>query len=610
MEYQKDKKDVSTHTNYRDVVSLHLTWNVEVDFNNKCIIGECNYTMKVVTFGLKEIILDDMDLEIFEAFVNDEPVKHKHGVITVIGRPLIFEVSNELKIGEEFQLRIKYKSSDKAYAINFLEPEQTLSKSHPYMYTQSEPIYCRSFLPCQDTPSVKFSVECHVTTPKGIVGLFSGLHQKQLTEYYENKEVNVFKQPIPIPSYLIALCCGNLKMAQISNRVNVWSEPEMLQKSVKEFEDTEAFIAIAENYAGIPYKYTTFDILVLPPSFPYGGMENPNLTFLNPSVVCGDKSAVHVLAHELAHSWTGNLVTNSDWTNFFVNEGFTVFLERKIIEAYYGKDEAILASLVGLNNLKKTIDSIGHDQSFTSLHPNLENVNPDDCFSLVPYEKGYTLLKYLESLLGEELFKSIFQEYIFKFEGKSTNFEDGFMKIYISRVSEIENGPTILANIDWIGWTQKSGSLITEFKYEVLKSKEISKSIGQIEKGDYEGFPELWLSLNTNLKIMFLQSLSTKSDKIQPNFYDLLRNIWENDTIYNNDLVVEFYLLTLKLNRQDYNKKIIEFLGSQGRMKYVKVLFERLHSISPESAIKVFNEVKSFYHVILRGILERKFNIS
>lgn len=610
MENRKNQRDVSTLSNYKDVVSMHLNWHVEVDFSSKCLYGNCEYRMKSIVDELKEVVFDNMDLEVHEVLVEGESASFLIGEKSVIGSPLKIGFSRSRKSGEEFNLVIKYKTSCQANAINFFEAEQTLGKLNPFMFSQSEPIYSRSFVPCQDTPSVKFTVDCHITTPKGIVGLFSGLHQPNLTEYHNNKEVNVFKQPIPIPSYLIALCCGSLKMKKISSRVNVWAESELLEKCVKEFEDTEAFISIAENYAGIPYKYTTFDILVLPPSFPYGGMENPNLTFLNPSVVCGDKSAVHVLAHELAHSWTGNLVTNSDWSNFFVNEGFTVFLERKILEGYYGKEEAKLSCLVGLNNLKKTISSIGQDHSFTCLHPNLEGVNPDDCFSLVPYEKGFTLLKYLESLVGEELFKSIFQDYIVKFEGKSTNFEEGFMDVFISRVSLIENGSQILSQIDWEGWLNKPGNLLVELSYVLENNTIIHENVERIVNGDFGGFEEFWLSLSTNLKIMFLQTLSNRHDSLHPNFFEILSKAWEKDNIFNNDLTVEFYLLTLKLNRQEYYTHIIEFLGKNGRMKYIKPLFESLHKINPETTKELFDKVKNFYHIILRGILERKFNLS
>lgn len=247
----------------------------------------------------------------------------------------------------------------------------TLGKEHPFMYTQGEAILGRSLLPCQDTPAAKVSINANLTVKKPLVALYSGIRTGKI----ENNDTTTYsyRQKIPVPTYLIAIAAGAIESRILNDRTTVYAEKEIVDKSAWEFAETEKFIEAAESYL-TPYEWAQYNILVLPPGFPYGGMENPTLTFVTPALIAGDRSLANVIAHEIAHSWTGNLVTNRNWQSFWLNEGFTVFVERKISELIYGEDMSKLGAQVGYTDLANDIKNFGEADSFTSLHPEIGNV--------------------------------------------------------------------------------------------------------------------------------------------------------------------------------------------------------------------------------------------
>lgn len=216
------------------------------------------------------------------------------------------------------------------------------------------------------------TVEVELTVQQPLTALFSGV-LTQSTTNQDNTSTFKYIQKVPVPTYLIAFAAGHLEYGKLSERCGVWTEVGLSEKAVFEFANTEDFLKTAENYL-TPYVWGVYNILVLPFAFPYGGMENPCLTFVTPALLAGDRSMTNVIAHEIAHSWTGNLVTNQNWNNFWMNEGFTKFLERKISELMNGEDISNLEANVGKHELKYAIDSIGHDHSYSSLNPDLTNV--------------------------------------------------------------------------------------------------------------------------------------------------------------------------------------------------------------------------------------------
>ncbi len=248
----------------------------------------------------------------------------------------------------------------------------TLGKKYPLMYTQGEAILIRTLIPCQDTPSAKVKINAAIQVPKPLVGLYSGIRIGSTSED-DNTTTYYYEQKIPVATYLIAVAVGAFEGKRLNSRTTVYAEKEIVDKSAWEFDETEKFIEAAEGYI-TPYEWMEYNILVLPPGFPYGGMENPTLTFVTPALIAGDRSLANVIAHEISHSWTGNLVTNRNWRSFWLNEGFTVFLERKIGQLVYGNEMRKLAANVGYNDLVTDIKKFGEDSSYTSLHPDIQNV--------------------------------------------------------------------------------------------------------------------------------------------------------------------------------------------------------------------------------------------
>jgi aminopeptidase N len=335
---------------------------------NTRVNGLVKITFKALQGG-DRIILDTNELNII-------------GVMNTVGRKIKFEIGEKsalgsaltIPLGYDFEpediitVMIKYQTTEKSFAAQWLSKEQTMGKEYPYMYTQCGSIYCRSLLPCQDTPSIKITIKAAITVPKPLYGLFAG----NLIEIEDNDNTRIFRyqQDIPIPTYLIAFAAGNIASKQISQRSTIYTEPEMLEQGFSEFKDIDLLIQSAEKYL-TPYEWKEYNLLILPPSFPYGGMENPTLTFVTPSLLAGDKSLVNVVAHEISHSWFGNLITPSNWQNFWVKEGFTVFLERKI-----GNDVemAKLEAQVGKSEWDSSVLNYGIESNYTSLHPDVGNV--------------------------------------------------------------------------------------------------------------------------------------------------------------------------------------------------------------------------------------------
>ncbi|KAL1110315.1 hypothetical protein AAG570_007848, partial [Ranatra chinensis] len=346
---------------------------------------------------------------------------------------------------------IIYKTSSKASALQWLRPEQTASKEFPYLFSQCQAIHARSLLPCQDSPSVKFTYSAEVVVPENLIALMSALRMgEELVT--GGKKIYKFNQPVVIPSYLIAIAVGKLESKRIGPRSTVWSEKEIIERAAYEFAQTEEFIQIAEKICG-PYVWGIYDLLVLPPSFPYGGMENPCLTFVTPTLLAGDRSLADVVAHEISHSWTGNLVTNSTFEHFWLNEGFTVFIERKILGHISGQEARHFHAIGGLNDLQQAVDRMGHSNPLTKLIVNLDGVNPDDAFSTCPYEKGHTFLFYLENLVGgPDVFNPFLKAYIENYKFKSIT-SDHFKAFFLNYFKSHND----LKEIDWDLWLNSSG---------------------------------------------------------------------------------------------------------------------------------------------------------
>ena len=387
-----------------EAVVTHLNWNAQIDFESKSIKAQADLSIST-SADAKQLKLDTKNLNIID--VKDEkgaslPFELKEAQ-PHIGAALIVDITSETS-----NVIVNYTTSAEAEALQWLDPVQTAGKEQPFLFTQSQAILARSWIPIQDSPGIRFTYEATVQVPSDLIALMSASNptSKNETGIYK------FEMKQAIPAYLMALTVGDVEFASLGERSGVYAEASVLQGASYEFEDIEKMISAAEALYG-PYRWERYDLIVLPPSFPFGGMENPRLTFATPTILAGDKSLTSLVAHELAHSWSGNLVTNANWNDFWLNEGFTVYFEYRIMEAVYGRAYSEMLATLSLEDLKEEIKDITTNGlvADTHLKLNLDGRNPDDGMTTIAYDKGYYFLRLLEETVGRAAFDAFLKNY-------------------------------------------------------------------------------------------------------------------------------------------------------------------------------------------------------
>lgn len=398
--------DPHSHARPAEAVIKHLDLDIQVDMAAERIHGVAAYVIE--RYSGSDIVLDTDGLIIHEVLAgNDDPLPFEMGDSTLLGRSLRIALSP----GTD-RIKVRYTAERGAKALQWLSPQQTLGKTHPFLFTQGQAVLTRTWIPVQDSPGIRFTYAARVQVPADLMAVMSASNpqERSKTGVYE------FQMPHPIPAYLIALAVGDIGFKPLGDRSGVYAEPAMLEKAAWEFGDTERMLAAAEALYG-PYRWGRYDILVLPPSFPFGGMENPMLTFATPTIIAGDRSLNALIAHELAHSWSGNLVTNATWDDFWLNEGFTVYFENRITETLYGEECARMLAQIGRQDLEHTlhhIDSGKHPED-THLRLHLTGRDPDDGMTDVAYEKGAAFLRLLEGKVGRPKFDAFLRDYFDRF---------------------------------------------------------------------------------------------------------------------------------------------------------------------------------------------------
>ncbi len=408
--------NMDTHSHARPAVAriTHLDLDIDVDMTAERITGTAGYDVELL--GGNSIVFDTDGLLIHGVTLGDgSKAEFALGDSTFLGRALTVTVPAGTK-----RVSIAYSTTENAKALQWLRPEQTADRAHPFLFTQGQAILTRTWIPVQDSPGIRFSYTAKVRVPKELMAVMSAANS---TEHAADGAYS-FVQEHAIPAYLIALAVGDLEFAPVGERTGVYAERSMVKKAAWEFADMESMLKTAEELYG-PYRWGRYDLIVLPPSFPFGGMENPCLTFATPTVVAGDRSLTALVAHELAHSWSGNLVTNATWNDFWLNEGFTVYFEHRICEAVYGKDYEGMLSVLGVQDLNATmadLENDGHGKD-THLRLDLTGRDPDDGMNEVAYEKGCALLRTLEAQVGRPVFDAFLRNYFdtYAFQSMTTD---------------------------------------------------------------------------------------------------------------------------------------------------------------------------------------------
>ncbi|KAL4749363.1 leukotriene A-4 hydrolase [Aspergillus terricola var. indicus] len=602
-------RDPNTLSNYNNWLCTHSTANFEIFFEEKKLVGNVVHKLKSITNAeTDEIILDSHHVDIRNVQVAGLPVKAWELLppLGPYGTALKIKLGSPVKLNEIIDVDIAVQTTKECTALQWLTPAQTSNKKHPYMFSQCQAIHARSIFPCQDTPDVKCTFDFNITSPLPVIASGLPVRNSSTPSHSGVKSLYQFHQKVPIPSYLFALASGDIAEASIGPRSAVATSPDKLEECKWELEaDTERFINTIEEII-YPYAWGEYNVLILPPSFPYGGMENPVFTFATPSIISKDRENVDVIAHELAHSWSGNLVTSASWEHFWLNEGWTVYLERRILAALHGEKYRHFSAIIGWKALRDSVEHYGHDHEFTKLVPNLKGEDPDDAFSTIPYEKGFNFLFHLENLVGKDKFDRFIPHYFTTFKGKSLDSYE-FKSTLLDFFESDAEASQLLQELDWDSWFYKPGlppkpefdTSLADVVYELAgKWRSLPESPFQPQSSDIQGLTANQIVVFLEQILLFEQPLTAKLSKIMGEVYGLARS--ENIEVANLYLQVG-----LKAADQSVIGPTTDMLGRIGRMKFVRPLYRALQKVDRQVAIDTFEKHKDFYHPICRGMVEK-----
>jgi aminopeptidase N len=493
---------------------------------------------------------------------------------------------------------IAYETSPQAEGLQWLEPAQTAGGRHPFLFSQCQAVHARSLVPCQDSPAARVTFAAELVVPEGLRAVMAAEAAGDEPGAIPGTRVFSFRMPQPIPPYLLALAVGDLACRDLGLRSRVWAEPGTVGRAAWEFAGVEDLIAAAEGLFG-PYDWDRFDLLVLPPSFPYGGMENPRLTFLTPTLLAGDRSLVDVVAHELAHSWTGNLVTNANAEHFWLNEGFTVWAERHILRALHGEDAWSLAWAVGEKALEESLERFRDRPQLTLLRPRLEGVDPDEVFSSIPYEKGARLVAALEQAAGEDVFRAFLRAYLrqFRFTSITTEQFCAFVE---------EQLPGALGRVDGDAWLNQPGM---PAEAPVFRSARLDQLTALARCWDQGARPDdaqmrAWGPVEL---LVYLQNLPRELRTGDCAWLDGKLGLTGRG---NYEVLVEWLTLAATAGFEPAFGRIREVLTGMGRMKYLRPLYAALarRPATRSLAREIFAQAAPGYHHLARravqGILD------
>ena len=486
---------------------------------------------------------------------------------------------------------ITYRTTDRSDALQWLAPEQTADKKQPFLFTQGQSIFTRTWIPLQDSPGVRITYEARVKAPKGLTVVMSA---EQLGQDADG--AFRFRMTHPIPSYLIALACGDIAFRPISKRCGIWAEPSVVDGARAEFEDTESMVQAAEKLFG-PYRWGRYDLIVLPPSFPFGGMENPCLTFATPTALAGDKSGVSLVAHELAHSWSGNLVTNATWRDFWLNEGFTVYFEQRIMEAVYGPERARMEWRLAIDDLKREMSE--QEPWLHVLHIDLAGKHPDDGFSGVPYTKGAAFLKRIEGLYGRARFDRFLTKWFdaHSFQSVTTETFLAFLEREL-----LAQDPKLAAQVDVKRWVEGTG---LPDELSVLPSTSLERADREIERWNATKDAAA-LDVKDFVTQQWLHLLEGIANTLDARSMAALDARFALTPSRNCEIADVWLRLAIQHGYAAADARLEQFLTDIGRRKFLEPLYKELMKTPEgiERARAIYTRARSRYHALTRDTID------
>lgn len=596
LSFTEDIVDHHSYSNHFDVKTIHLHLDLEVNFDNQTIYGVARHEMD--EHNSETAIFDMKGLKIKKVTLgkgNEEPTDYTIGKHDdLLGSPLSVKIKPDTKY-----INIYYQTSEESEALDWLSPEQTSGKQFPFLYTQGQAILTRSWIPLQDTPMNRFTYSADVKVPSDLLAVMSAANPqfKNRTGQYH------FEMDQKIPSYLIALAVGDLTYNKLGNICGVYSEPELATSCKYEFSDLPKMITAAESIYG-PYQWKQYDIIMLPYSFPFGGMENPRLTFANPTLLAGDKSLVSVVAHELAHSWSGNLVTNATWNDFWLNEGFTVYFENRIMEKIEGKKIADILAEIEYQDLVVALEDIENSEhpEDTELKLQLDHRNPDDGMTDIAYIKGAFFLRTLEETVGRKKLDIFLSNYFKEHAFESITTEEF--------VADLKNKLLFPNKVDFDveGWIYKPGipedhvqihskrlAKMTELAEKVNNGEDIFKN--EFRKTKREDFiTQEWQT--------FVRGLN---NNVSPEVLEKLDNQFHFSADANPGIKSDWFKLSIRNGYIGGRPEMEKYLIKIGRRWYVEGIYQALMDSSDKDnqafAKATFAKAKDGYHAVTRNTI-------
>lgn len=588
--------DQNSYANLDDVITTHLNLDLDIDFADKQLEGFVEHTLQWKNAKSRKLVLDTRDLDIDKVMYQTANSHWHKASFNLASRDDVKGAKLTITFKSQAEkVRIYYNSRPEASGLQWLTPKQTASKTHPFMYSQSQAIHARSWIPVQDTPAMRVTYSARIQTPKDVRAVMSADNSDALLKDGDY----TFTMPQAIPPYLIAIGVGNLEFKAMSHQTGIFAEPSILEASVAEFNDTQSMIDKANTMYG-EYAWGRYDLLMLPPSFPFGGMENPRLSFITPTVVAGDKSLVNLIAHELAHSWSGNLVTNATWEDLWLNEGFTSYVENRIMEEVFGRDRAVMEQALDAANLRAQLKTL--DAPDTRLNLKLNGRDPDDAFSSVPYTKGQLFLLYLENKYGRDKFDDFVKTYFNEFAFKSLTTAQ--FVTYI-KANLIEKYPGVVS-IDKINeWVFEPG----------LPSDAPNPTSDAFDKVD--AAKQAWLSGGTTATqlptanwtvhewLYFLNNLPRDLSIKKMTELDGEFNLTQST---NAERAFAWYMLAVSNGYQPIYPALDKHLSSIGRRKLIVPLYKALITNGKKDwAQNVYLKARPGYHSLAQGTIDALF---
>ncbi|MFK4085531.1 M1 family metallopeptidase [Kribbella sp. NPDC020789] len=571
------------------VRTTHLDLDVELDFTAQVLSGTATHTLEWSGSG-DRLVLDTRDLTVLAVEAESdggwEPLEYSLAVPDKeLGSALTIRTSRQERV------RVSYRTAPTATGLQWLEPSMTAGGVMPFMFSQSQAIHARSWVPVQDTPGVRFSYAAHVTAPPELMVLMSADNgtTSRRTGSYD------VVMPEPIPSYLLAIAAGDLVFEPLGGRSGVWAEPAMAGRAAQEFADTEEMMRVTEALFG-PYRWGRYDLLVLPPSFPYGGMENPRMTFATPTVVIGDKSLVSVVAHELAHSWSGNLVTQDSWDDIWLNEGFTAYVENRIVEAVYGTEFAMMETAIKQHATVVKLDPLTPAELAVEL-PGLNHRSEYHGTTSLGPLKGSWFLAWLEERFSREVFDPFIRGYFDRFAFRSINSDD-----FVGHLHEhlLDPHPGVVTEVELAAWLDEPGipafaERATSARFQVVDQARAEwLASGELPAGAGSWTTQEWLRF-----------LDAAPDMLSPEQLQQLDRAFGLTGTANGEIARRWYQIVAASSYEPAYAELAAFLTEVGRMKLVLPVYRALAGSDRAFASEVFAKARPGYHPITTAAVQK-----